>query len=43
MYQLKYLEGEYLTLYNEIFLKISNVYLRMMTARESNVSLYFYH
>ncbi|KAI4456742.1 hypothetical protein MML48_8g00002497 [Holotrichia oblita] len=37
IYELKYLEGEYLTFYDDIYNKVAMIYLRMLTCKESNV------
>lgn len=37
MYELKYLEGEYLALYDDSYNKVAMIYLRMLTCKESNV------
>lgn len=38
MYELKHLEGEYLRIYNDIYVKVATVYLRIVSFEESNVS-----
>ncbi|XP_022916248.2 activating signal cointegrator 1 complex subunit 2 [Onthophagus taurus] len=35
-YEIKHLQGEYLKLYNQIYEKVANVYLRLLTFKESD-------